>query len=66
MSGFLRVLQVVIEFKHLLKKQIYLQKSLQAKLDAKKAKADAKKAAIEARLAKEAEEKAAQRSCCKG
>ena len=33
---------------------------LQAKLDAKKAKADAKKATIDARLAKEAEEKAAE------
>jgi small subunit ribosomal protein S16 len=33
---------------------------LQAKLDAKKAKSDAKKAAVEARLAKEAEEKAAE------
>ncbi|MDC1189355.1 30S ribosomal protein S16 [Gammaproteobacteria bacterium] len=34
---------------------------LQAKLDAKKAKSDAKKAAVEARLAKEAEEKAAEK-----
>ena len=33
---------------------------LQAKMDAKKAKSDAKKAAVEARLAKEAEEKAAE------
>ena len=35
---------------------------LQAKLDAKKAKSDAKKAAVEARLAKEAEEKAAEKA----
>ena len=38
---------------------------LQTRLDAKKAKSDAKKAAIEARLAKEAEEKAAQEALAK-